>query len=81
MLIFCAESINPLFDAFCFAKVFVNDGRLGLAKTNKVNDVGKYDDKTIMSWFRKIRKGEVFDAALKEFRAQNSPSEPCPYLN
>lgn len=34
-----------------------------------------------MSWFRKVRKGEVGDTALEEFRAQNSSFGPCPYLD
>lgn len=71
-----ADSINTRFGAFCFAKVLVNDGRLRLAETNKVDDVGKDGDKTIMSWFRKVRKGEVGDTALEEFRAQKSSSGP-----
>lgn len=29
-----------------------------------------------MSWFRKVRKGEVGDTALEDFRAQNSSFGP-----
>ena len=71
-----AESINTRFRVSCFAKVLVNDGRLWLAETNKVDDVGKDGDKAIMSWFRNVKKGEVGDTALEYFRAQNSSFGP-----
>lgn len=34
-----------------------------------------------MSWLREIRKGEVFDTTLKEFRTQKNSSGPRPYLD
>lgn len=79
------ESLNASFGPFCFVKMLVNDGCLGLAETDKVDDVREYLNETVMCGSEKIREGEVVNAALQDGYLEPARCPgilwQCSYLN
>lgn len=64
VLIFGVEGLDAGFGAFGFVEVFVDDGGLGFAETDEVDDVGEDFDEALVGGFEEVGEGEVVDATL-----------------